>query len=159
MALKLSPVNWRMVRERTLKAKSFPGLPKKYQPLEPLAFRVDSPLCIALLSNSQAKYNWWLAGHCQAYAYSGAFVSRQLLGLEQWTIGLDRAIFLDFRKYTLNQNQYALEFTFPRWHTQMNIKVWQYNANLAEVLSQEIEILRDAINAPLERIESKIDAL
>ncbi|MCC5619246.1 hypothetical protein LC605_30080 [Nostoc sp. CHAB 5836] len=159
MPLKLSPVNWQMVRERTIRAKAFPGSPKRYQPLEPLAFRVDSPLCIALLSNSQAKYNWWLAGRCQAYAYSGAFVSRQLLGLEQWTIGLDRAIFLDFRKYTLNQNQYALEFTFPHWHTQMNIKVWKYTSPLSSVLSPEIEILRDAINVPLERIESKIDAL
>jgi len=159
MPLKLSPVNWQLAKQRTVKAKTFPGSPNKFQPLEPIAFRVNSPLCIALLSNSQAKYNWWLAGRCQAYAYSGAFVSRQLLGLEQWTLGLDRAAILDFRKYTLNQNQYALEFTFPRWHKQITLQVWQYASPLSEVISQETEALINTINAPLERIESKIDAL
>ncbi|MEH2120013.1 hypothetical protein [Nostoc sp.] len=139
--------------------KPYPGSPNKYQPLEPVAFRVDSPLCIALLSNSQSKYNWWLAGRCQAYAYSGAFVNRQLLGLEQWTIGLDRAILLDFRKYTLNQNQYALEFTFPKWHRQIRLQVWQYVSPLSEVISPENEIIINSLSAPLERIESKIDGL
>lgn len=153
MPLKLSPRNWQSVFSRNVTAKKFPGS-NRYQPLEPVVFFVDTPLCVALLSSRTANYNWWLAARCQAYVYSGAFVNRQLTGLKQWTVGLDRAILLDFKEYNFN-TRYALEFVFPKWHRTMNVQAWKYASPMSDATDEDIKLVKEQIT----RLETKIDQI
>lgn len=149
--LKLSPRNWAIVRTRSLKAKPFPGTPTKFQPIQPIAFKIDVPLCVALIESSTAKYNWWSAGFAQAFFYSGAFVSRQLTGFKNWHIGLSRPVLLDFRSY--EAVQYALEFTFRPWHRNIKLQVWKYKEELTDAVDLDLQ----TIIADIARIEKKVD--
>ena len=148
--LKLSPRNWALAKKRTLKAKQFSGTPTKFQPINPVAFKIDKPNCVALIQSRTAKYNWWSAGFCQAYFYSGAFVNRQLTGFKNWHIGLDRATLLDFRHY--EANQYALEFTFRPWHRNIKLQVWEYKEDLTDATDFDIQ----RVLADLARLEKKV---
>ncbi|MEM7557467.1 MAG: hypothetical protein AAF378_25970 [Cyanobacteria bacterium P01_A01_bin.84] len=76
--------------------------------------------------------------------YSGAFVSRQFTGISHWRIGLSRPILIDLRNY--DYKQYGLEFTFPRWHRDIQLRVWKY-------IGESV----DAVQQDLQRIEKKID--
>lgn len=151
--LKLSPKNWALIKNSTLKARPFPGTPTKFQPINPVAFRLDTPLCVVLISSKTAKYNWWSAGFCQAFFYSGAFVNRQLTGIKNWHIGLSRPVLLDFREY--EANKYGLEFTFRPWHRNIKLQVWKYREDLTDATDFDIQ----RILADLGRIEEKIDSL
>lgn len=149
--LKLSPRNWALARKRTLKATPFPGTPNKFQPINPILFKIDKPVCVALLESSSAKYNWWSAGFAQAYFYSGAFVARQFTGFKNWHIGLSRPVLLDFRRY--QANQYALEFTFRPWHRNIKLQVWKYKEDLTDATDTDIQ----RIFADIARLEKKVD--
>lgn len=141
--LKLSPVNWQKTRTRKFRAKSFPGTPTKFQPIEPFIFTVDTPLCVVLMSNPVAKYNWWLAGYVKAYLFSGAFVSRQIIGTQQsWKIGLDRPELIDFRHYKTTNRKYALEINTSYWHRQMNIQVWKYKGQIIDAVDEYQQEMR-----------------
>lgn len=149
--LKLSPRNWALVKQRTLNARPFPGTPAKFQPIQPVVFKIDVPVCVALVDSSSAKYNWWSAGFAQAFFYSGAFVNRQLTGFKNWHIGLARPVLLDFRAY--EANQYALEFTFRPWHRNIKLQVWKYRNELTD--ATDIDLQR--ILADIARLEKKVD--
>ncbi len=147
--LKLSPRNWQRIRFRRLRAKPFPGTPTKFQPIEPIIFTVDIPLCVLLMSNPVAKYNWWLAGWVKTYLYSGAFVSRQIIGIqESRKVGLDRAELLNFRHYKTTNKKYAIEVNTARWHRQMNFTIWKYKGEVADAVDeyqQEIKLAVDEL--------------
>jgi len=135
--LKLSPRNWQKIKNKKIWAKAFPGTPTKFQPIEPFIFTLDTPLCLVLMSNPVARYNWWLAGYVKAYLYSGAFVSRQIIGTQQsWRIGLDRPELINFRHYNTTNRKYALEINTRSWHRQMNIQVWKYKGQIIDAVDE-----------------------
>ena len=144
--LKLSPVNWQKIRTRTLKITRFPNNPTRVQPISPFIFTVDTPVCIVLMSNPQAKFNWWSAGFANAYLFSGAFVSRSLISIKQWQIGLDRAALLDFRKYKTSNRKYAIELTTRPWHTQMKIQVWKYRGSVDDSVDEYQQQIKAALD-------------
>lgn len=148
---KLSPRNWALVKTSTLKARRFPGNSNKFQPINPVAFRLNTPVCVALIENRTANYSWWLAGWCQAYFYSGAFVNRQLTSIQEWKIGLSRPVLLDFRKYPAQT--YALEFTFAKWHRDIKLQVWKYTGDLTDAVDVDLQ----KVIADLARLEKKVD--
>ncbi|WP_157229268.1 hypothetical protein [Rivularia sp. PCC 7116] len=139
------------MKNRTLSARRFPGTPTKFQPIDPITFKVNTPVCVALIESRSAKYNWWSAGFAQAFFYSGAFVNRQLTGFKNWHIGLSRPVLLDFREY--EAVQYGLEFTFRPWHRDIRLQVWKYQSDLTDATNIDLQ----RILADIARVEKKID--
>lgn len=155
--LRLSPVNWQKIRTRTLTARQFPGTPNRFQPIEPFLFTVDKPLCVVLMSSSTARSNWWSAGFVKAYLYSGAFVSRQIIGVKSWQLGLDRAELIDFRGYKTSNKRYALEINTRPWHKQMKIQVWKYRGNVNDAVDEYQQIMGQQIADVAELVKNLTD--
>ncbi|BDA73066.1 hypothetical protein CAL7716_072320 [Calothrix sp. PCC 7716] len=148
--LKLSPKNWRLIKNVNRLARQFPS-GAQWVPIPPDIFKISVPLCIVLISAPEAKYNWWFAGWVKAYLYSGAFVSRQLIGIKDWRLGIDRAEIIDFRFY--EANQYALEISFPKWHRKIKYQVWEYTGTLTDATDTDIQ----RVLAQLASIEKKVN--
>lgn len=150
--LKLSPRNWALIKTSRLKQRKVTTATRTaYTKIQPVLFKVDTPICVALIESSTAKANWWSAGFCQAYFYSGAFVNRQFTGFKHWHIGLSRPVLLDFREY--EATKYGLEFTFRPWHQNIKLQVWRYKQDLTD--ATDIDLQR--ILADITRLEKKID--
>ncbi len=154
--LNLAPINWKLAVNRKLVGKSLPTrrvTGKKLEPIKPYLIQVNTPICMAILSNATAQSNWWLAGHAQAYLQSGAFVKRSRIAVEQWRIGLERAILLDFSKHRSTTSNYVVEFNFAQWHKEMQLEVWTYKGNLADAYDESIK----QVIADLARLEKKVN--
>ena len=155
--LKLSPRNWTRIKSTTLRAKPFPGTPTKFQPIQPLIFPVDTPLCVVLLSNPQASYRWYSAGFVGSYLYSGAFVSRQIIKIKNWHLGLDRPELIDFRHYNTSNRRYALEINSRPWHRQMKVEVWKYKNEINDSVDEYIQSIKEQLNTIEQQVQNLTD--
>lgn len=140
-------LSWDLVLRKSYYARSLSDNPNKFSPIPTITFAVDSHILLIGARNSQAKSNWFLAGHVSnRLLFSPSSTSDFIAAVQSGSaikIGLNRLTLVKFTDFNLLP--YLLEIDIARWHKEMFLEVWKYSGT------------PDSVEASLTRIEAKID--
>lgn len=140
-------LNWDRVLTKTYYAQPITTDGSQFKPIPTITALVDSYTLLIGCRNTQAKSNWYLAGHATSrLLFSPSSTSDFTAAVQSYPrirIGLDRLNLIKFKDFSLLP--YVLEINIAKWHKEMFIEVWKYSGST------------DDIEDTLARIENKID--
>lgn len=147
-------LNWDRVLTKTYYAQPITTDGSQFKPIPTITALVDSYTLLIGCRNTQAKSNWYLAGHATSrLLFSPSSTSDFTAAVQSYSrvkLGLERLTLVRFKDFNLTP--FLLEINIAKWHKEMFVEVWKYSKEPNNV---EDDLAR--IENTLERIEYKLD--
>jgi hypothetical protein len=148
--------NWQLILNETLNVVQVTD--SSYTPIPPRAIQSNFARVAIAIGNPNAKPTWRLGAYCNHnlifnpsanFSIPGSisdrvYINRYSILLNQWTM-------LELGKYPhaeITDNfipNYELKFSFPRWHKEINLKIYGYTGIETDIINQKLDTIINGI--------------